>query len=74
MQEIVYLAPNKHSGWKILVRCLHIGVTIGGTLILSLWIGMWLDHHLKTKMLFSFLLLLLGLISCFKSLWDLTKE
>lgn len=74
MREIAYLEPNKFSGWKILVRCLHIGVTISGTLILCLWLGMWLDRQLKTKMVFSFLFLLLGLVSCFKSLWDLTKE
>lgn len=64
MQEIVFLEQNKI--WKYIVLALGIGWEIFGFLILSVFIGLGIDHYFGIKPIGILLGSVLGIISSFK--------
>lgn len=63
---------NAHSNF-LLAKYIGIGYYLGAPLLIGVFLGLAVDHFLKTKPLFIIIFIIIGTIGTFYNLFKLTK-
>ena len=57
------------SKWGVALRLTGVGFYVGGSIVLGVWAGLWLDRELNTAPILVIIGLLLGLVVAFYGVW-----
>lgn len=55
--------------WGVVLRLTGVGFYVGGSIVLGVFVGLWLDSRLNTTPLLVIIGLLLGLVVAFYGVW-----
>lgn len=64
---------NAHSNF-LLAKYIGIGYYLGVPLLIGVFLGLVVDHFLKTKPLFIIIFIIIGTIGTFYNLFKITKD
>ena len=57
------------SKWGVALRLTGVGFYVGGSIVLGVWAGLWLDREFNTAPILVIIGLLLGLVVAFYGVW-----
>lgn len=57
--------------WELALRLAGVGFYIGGSIVLGVFLGLWLDDRFKTRPILAIIGLILGVINAFYGVYRL---